>query len=86
VLTGTETTPGQAWDTVSATLYSLHSNPLATPVTVSAPDADGNVTATFSTSGLAPGFYYVKIQGDDLTQYAWVIVRSPGGQNGQNGQ
>ncbi len=79
VLTGTETTPGQPWDTVSATLYSLHSNPLSTPVTVSAPDADGHVTAAFSSRGLPPGFYYVKIQGDDLTQYAWVLVRSPRG-------
>lgn len=75
VLTSAETTPGQPWDTVTASLSTLHGRPLPNRVTVTPPDANGSVTATVTTSGLPRGTYLVTIQGDDLTQYAWLHVR-----------
>ncbi len=79
VLTGTETTPGQPWDTVAAALSRPGGHPVPAQLTVTAPDADGNVAATIATSGLAPGAYSLQIQGDDLTQYAWILVRGDRG-------
>ena len=75
VLTGTETTPGQPWDTVTASLFTLEGRPISSQVTVTAPDGNGNVTATIPTSGLTPGVYALRIAGDDLTQDARIIVR-----------
>lgn len=75
VLTGNETTPGQPWDTVTATLSTLGGRSVpAAQVTVTAPDDYGNVTATVTTSGLSPGLYRLSIQGDDLTQHATIFV------------
>lgn len=78
VLTGAESTPGEPWDTVTASLYTPAGRQASSQVTVTAPDADGNVTATVVTTGLAPGIYSLKLQGDDLTQSARIIVRAPG--------
>jgi hypothetical protein len=61
------TVPGQAWDTVTATLTGPRlDSPM--PLTASGPDGGGIVTVAVDTTGLPVGTYTVTISGLLLTQ------------------
>ncbi len=72
----TSTVPGQTWDTVSATISGPGISG-AQPLTISGPDADGNVTATINTTGMAVGTYTVKITGLLISQTVSFTVQNP---------
>ncbi len=71
----TSTVPGQTWDSVSATISGPGSP--AAPLTVSGPDANGNVTASIDTTGLATGTWTVTITGRLITEKVSFTVRNP---------
>jgi hypothetical protein len=72
------TVPGQAWDTVTATVTRQGGHARPQPVTVNGPDGNGAVTLSIDTSGLQPGSYTVQIKGDLLTQAASFTVKGHG--------
>jgi hypothetical protein len=60
--------PGQAWDTVTATVTGPRRDSPAQPLTVTGPDGNGTVTTTIDTTAMAAGTYTVTITGLLLTQ------------------
>ncbi|HTU76470.1 MAG TPA: S8 family serine peptidase [Trebonia sp.] len=75
----TSTVPGQAWDTVTATLTGDgRGHAPAQPLAVTGPDGNGSVTIAIDTSRLAPGTYTVRISGLVLTQAATFTVQGNG--------
>jgi hypothetical protein len=64
----TSTVPGQAWDNVTVTVTGTGHNTAVQPPVVTGPDANGTVTVSIDTTGMAVGTYVVTITGSLLTQ------------------
>jgi hypothetical protein len=73
----TSTVPGQTWDTVTVTVTGTGHNTAVQPPVVTGPDADGTVTVSVDTTGMAVGTYTVTITGDLLTQDIAFQVKKP---------